>query len=325
MIGISRQVRRAVVYTAVISFLGMSVPSGCGSNATQEPSESVALVDRGPNAQLGNNELFAAASSNMKALHSFHIEFTEEPKDLRWDSTLRTYQAGATTDLSSTISINADIQEAAKGSHFKLSYGDVEALGPDQERTLIGMMGSNKHVSDILLVQNEVYASDDGGKGWIHHGPGSAGFVLLPVAQNTLLFGNPAFQSGGPDYVGYLSKDIVLTDGSPRLEEIKGTLTRHVVATLNEPTPAPGGGADSGASMWYERVESFEMWISTDAEPAILQMTAIIRSNTNEGLRAEMDLPDYIPYNLDWKWSRLNEDLGTIEAPTGDALITPSP
>ena len=103
------------------------------------------------------------------------------------------------------------------------------------------------------------------------------------------------------------------------------TRTMHLVATLNKPTPAPADGADTGVSMWYERVEGVEMWISTGAEPAILQMTAIVKSDTREGRRAAMDLPDYILYNLDWKWSRLNEDLGMIGAPTDDAVITLSP
>lgn len=326
MIGNIGQLSGAIVRTAVISLLGLGVLAGCGSNPTQVQGDSVALVDTGPNAQISNNDLFVAASSNMKALHSFHVEFTEEPKDLRWDQATLMYQAPATTDVSSTITIAADIQEPASGSRFTLIYGDVEGLGPDEEPAsigLVGMLGGNRHATDFLFLQSEVYTSIDGGKGWIHLDPGSA-FGLLPVTQNTLLFGDPVFQRGGPGLVEYLTKGLVFADGSPRLEKIDGKLTRHVVATPNKPTPDPAAGAYSGATMWYERVESIGLWISTDAEPAVLRMNAVVRSKTREFMPGQ-ELPDQILYDLNWKWSRLNEDLGTIEAPTGDALVTPSP
>src|SRR4051812_2498965 len=108
-----RNTPKAIAYASVIALVGLSVLSACGSGETQREGDSV-LVDKGPNAQLGNNELFTIALSDMKALNSFQVEFTENPKDLRWDPTLFSYQPNTTTELSSTLAITAEMQKVNK-------------------------------------------------------------------------------------------------------------------------------------------------------------------------------------------------------------------
>ncbi|MEO8289053.1 MAG: hypothetical protein ABI670_21800 [Chloroflexota bacterium] len=315
---------RAISCAAITALVGFGLLAGCDSSGAQGTGEN-ALVDTGPNAQLSNKELAARALSDMKALNSFEVNFTEELKDLHWDPTLRSYQPGTTGELSSTMTITARIQAPNKGNYFKILYNDSEDLGPDQEASFqTGFLRSN-HITDLILTEKELYVSTDGGKGWIEEGPGSAGFILLPVVQYVEPFGMRNSNLGNPDYLGYIIKGAVFADGKPGLEEIEGTITRHMVATLDKATPGATEDPYTTPTWWYERVDSLEMWVSTGAEPRIARMNIVVRSKIDEFLRQQMKLPDQVLYNLEWTFSRFNEDLGMIDAPLPSALFTPSP
>jgi hypothetical protein len=321
-----------IALAVIETVIALTVLSACGPEQTQGEgqgqSENVVLVDTGVNSQLGNAELFTMASSNMSALQSYHVEFTERLQDLHWDGKLFAYTADTSdtaTELSIPLTIIADIQDPTRGSHFQLMYGNPEQSGPDQEVTFIGMVGRDRNMTDLLVTEHGLYESRDGGKGWIEHGPGSAGYALLPVVIYTLPFGSYPYLGGGP-YASYFLKDLVVEEGSPRLEEIDGTITRHLVAKVPQPTPYPGQDPNSmSSSFWVERVESVSLWISTGAEPQVRKMSVVVRSKTTQFSEIKTDMPEQVFYDLSWYWSRFNEDLGAIEAPPGEALITPSP
>lgn len=314
---------KAIASVFVIALLGLCVLSACGSQQTQETQGgSVVLVDSGPNAQLGNKELLAAATSNMKSLNSFHVQFTERTQDVHWDKVRLSYQPNTATELSSTITIEADIQEMSKGSHFKLTYEDTKFSPPDQEFTMINMLGREHQTTDLLVKGKELYESRDGGITWGQHGPGSAGFAIMPVVMYTLPVGNSlSSQLGGADYLEYLSKDLVFEDGNPRLEKIDGMLTRHIVANVKKPTPGSEEDENPITNPWVARAESIDLWISTDATPKLIQMRVVVRSVISKIISGmSKDWPDQVRYAFNWRWSRFNEDLSMIEAP-----ITPTP
>ena len=325
--------RMLIALVALETVIALIMLSACGTAQTQGEgqgqSENVVLVDTGANSQLGNAELLAMASSNMSALQSYHVEFTERLQDLHWDGKLFAYTANTSdtaTELSIPLTIIADIQDSTRGSHFQLMYGNPEESGPDQEVTFIGMAGRDRQTTDLLVTEQELYESRDGGKGWATLGPGSAGYALLPVVMYTLPFGSHSYLGGGQNYANYFLKDLAVEEGSPRLEEIDGTITRHLVAKVPQPTPYPGQDPNSmNSTFWVQRVESVSLWISTGAEPEVRKMSVVVRSKTTQFSEIQTAMPEQVFYSLNWNWSKFNEDLGAIEAPSGDALITPSP
>ena len=54
-------------------------------------------------------------------------------------------------------------------------------------------------------------------------------------------------------------------------------------------------------------------------------MKIVVRSMIDELKRQRAKLPDQVLYDLEWRFTRCDEDLGMIEAPSPAAVISPSP
>jgi WD40 repeat protein len=119
------------------------------------------------------------------------------------------------------------------------------------------------------------------------------------------------------------SSRLTFKDGSSRLEEIDGTLTRHVIADVTT--------VSSTLAPWHDPANQLEMWISTDATPTVHKLVVKgtwsgkagpqpTRVTPPEGVTpgtGESQVAASEPYTLTWTWSRFNEDFGEIGLHTG--------
>src|SRR5207253_6640277 len=77
------------------------------------------------------------------------------------------------------------------------------------------------------------------------------------------------YPSAGEDMV----KGLVFNDGNPRLEQIDGVVTRHVVANFANLTKSPRDllMSDWGEG-WSQSAKEVDLWVTTDISPTIREM-----------------------------------------------------
>jgi hypothetical protein len=256
--------------------------------------------DNGPNAQLSNDELVAQALTNTGALQSHHVDFVERSQD-------------PTLQDSPVLTITGDVQTLSRGSRFWIRIKRGTEMLPDSEAMTIEMFPCIIPCG-ITIANGTMYVSSNGGRTWqVVSSQALDPLIIVPFVYDP--FGPPVF---GPDkrtLAGSLLQGATLSDGSPRLDTIGGVATRHIVADLARTEANPPSGP------WYQRVKTIDLWISTESSPTVRQMRTEVTGSRGP-VSNDPGAPPGVRYSLTWQWSRLNEDFGTIPAPS---LGTPTP
>ena len=275
------------------------------------------LADTGPNAGLSNIELVNEAVTNMRQLTSYHIEFD----GLAWYYDVWPAKVRADVQLRGPGDWRMIQDSPIPGSRFTWSVGTPAAIEdrqqPESEEQITGMT-----VDIIWAPDGQFYASEDAGKTWRQMSGDEVVFMEL------FHFVYPwwieeywgAYEPDAIPVAG-ASSALVFNDGVPRLQEIEGTLTRHVVADVtNVPIEY---------SPWHDPASEVHMWLSTDATPKVHKLvvtgtwSGMIGPQPTptwppEGVTPEITTEEVArtePYTLTWTWSRFDEDFGVIGLP----------
>lgn len=241
--------RKKLILLAVAMLAGIAVlVSACGQ--AQEPEET------GPNARLNNNDLVKLAVTTMKAYKSYHMEF----------------HGGVPSEdiqMSRNLTITSDLQFDARGFSIQMSDDGIIEGAPYL------MLGIGPAGIQVRNTKDGWFESYDGGVTWQKATTDTPGSYLMSF------FGwwwNER-SSGMPDATPYPSvgedmiKGLTFTDGNPRLEEVDGAVTRHVVASLDKGSATPDIlDTTSWGEGWARSATEVDIWVTTDISPTIRQM-----------------------------------------------------
>lgn len=255
------------------------------------------LVDNGPNAGLSNGDLVSVAITNMMTLMSYHVEFSGPVQGV---------QNTLVADVQMPGEGEGSDGEATSipGSRYKFraeAYTYEDQQQPAQEWELTW-------ASDDVI-----YNTTDGGRSWQEvEGPA---LFAAGVAINSFV-NSWWYYLGPPAEVNY-------NNGSPQLETIDGTLTRHVTADLTGLTDFRGDQLD----ILGEAPNQVELWISTGATPVVHRVVARGYRSASATPSAQVtagtagqEIAQGEPYTMTWTWSRFNEDLGEVKPPPTESL-----
>ncbi|HEX9990798.1 MAG TPA: WD40 repeat domain-containing protein [Chloroflexia bacterium] len=241
---------RKRAFTVFILLTGLSLLiMSCGGDSE--------LKDTGPNANLNNDELLKKAVENMKVLQSYHFDFTGGlPSEM--------------VQMSRNLSITADIQLADKGSTIKIRDESGEVSGGT---SLMLDIGSGL---DVTITKDGWYESYDQGKSWYKAQTDTPGGFLMAMFgwmwDRRATAGSDEYPTPGEKLVGSLN----FKDATPRLEQIDGIITRHMVADFNSAAKQP---EETILYDQWEGAKRADIWVSTEITPTIRQMR-IEGSNT---------------------------------------------
>ena len=295
---ISLRMHRAL---PIASLLSLCILAACGQNSGGEATPSPTVELTGPNARLSNAELLKKAVANMQALESYHFEFRGGIPD-------------EYVKMSQHLSITGDVQLNGKGSGVKITdeaaTSGSAGSDPNPDKVLLAAESS----VEMLIIEGErSYQSDDGGKTWKQWA------VDTPATYLLALFGPPFGSVWDPEGHVTIREETVdrltLKGGSPVVEQIDGTYTRHIVADargFQGEHSSPLGGMLAGA-------KTISFWVSTDITPTVRQM----RIEGSNVVRGDYEKPIDTPYTLTWKWNRFNEDFGEVKPPPSESVRSP--
>ena len=247
---ISPRVVSSLVIGAIVVLVGIMGVVGRGK-------QEAPLVDNGPNAGLSNQALVNKAVTNMRQLTTYHMEFSG-PVPL---------EGNYGQQVSPQMTLLADIQLPERGLWF------VREGAPVQGSKLRMSLGARLYQWQQLPApeweitwasDGKWYESPDGGKTWEEES-----FDLVALTFGYYLdcwvfeqYWGPAQIEGTPTVMA--SSPLTFTDGSPRLEQRDGVVTRHVVADVS------GISADYGP--WGEPPTQIDLWVSTEITPTIRKL-----------------------------------------------------
>lgn len=279
--------------------------SACGQDQKPQPS--------GPNANVDSNQLAKLAAATMQAYQSYRMEF----------------HGGVPSEnvqMSRNMTITADLQFGPKGSTIEMADdGKIEGA-PNL------MLGVGPTGIKIRTTRDAWFESYDGGNTWYKAtGDTPGGFLML-------MFGwwwNPSPSpdpSATPDPSAgeQMVSQMTFTDADPRVEQVDGTLTRHIVARPDEVAKtADRLGMSDWNQMGGATVDEVDLWITTDISPTVRQMvmkasgpasslTVPTPGATGKGAQAAGS-----PYTLHWKWSQFNADFGEVKDPPPETVKSP--
>jgi len=277
---IARRIIGGLVMVAILALVGIVGLVSCGGQEEQ-------LVENGPNAGLSNDELVRQAISNMAALRSYHVEV----------------QGLTTSTISNTPSITLTYDQSGRATVGNFVY---RGAGSSAEKSLLNM-DSTLHpgaaplrVDMNILVSGEGqqgswYESYDEGKTW-EAGFGGWGPSLIPLGTFGSIQNGEGSPMGYPRILGGLS-GLAFKDGSPRLEKIDNTLTRHVKTEF----PKPEASTENPNSlMQLFGGSSVELWVTTEVTPTIRRM--FIEGRTEQSVEKKpLRSVDYLEFSPDGK------------------------
>ena len=227
------------------------------------------LVDNGPNAGLSNGELVSVAITNMKALDSYRFEFKGGMPSMG-------------TRMSSNLSITGDVQLHGKGARWSVR---------DEGGGVFGGNGMNFDVGagidGVRGTGGGWWESYDGGKTWVDPEAGDTqlSFLLLWLDCRWGNLFTDEEQTGDPHICEALASQLDYKDGTPRLERIDGTVTRHMVGTYGDQEAQASGQA-----------LTVDLWVSTDITPTLRRLhvegTNKLYENIVEGVNEVAFSPD---------------------------------
>jgi sugar lactone lactonase YvrE len=278
--------------------------------------QAVDVVDNGPNAGLSNIDLVNKAVTNMRQLQSYHVEFD----GLVWY--VDTWPARATSDVQLRGPGDWRMLEDSPlpGSKFKISIAAVIA-GGEPQAVPKGQTGWET-VEVVWAPDGKFYSKGFGVENWSEMSGDEVMFLdLFSFVYPWWIeeYWGVAQTDGTP--VPQASSRLDYKDGSPRLEVIEGTLTRHVVADVTDVL--------SEYAPWHDPASEVHMWLSTDATPKVHKLvvngtwSGKIGPQPRPTTPPEGVIPETVaeevartePYTLTWTWSRFDEDLGMVAVP----------
>jgi len=192
----------------------------------------------------------------MKAYQSYHMEFHGGVPS-------------QSVQMSRNMTITADLQFGGKGSAVAMNDdGKIEGA----PSLMLGMGPTGLRIRDT---KDGWFESADNGKTWFKATTDTPGGFLMGMfgvlwnARPSAVASATPYPSAGEDMV----KALTFQDGDPRVEQIDGVLTRHIVARLGAATQTPDLLTQSSrGDPWRGGTREVEMWVTTDISPTIMQM-----------------------------------------------------